>query len=123
MRYLLLLLLILQPVPPPALSATWQGTVLLVSWQAPGFHTVWLDNQPVDSAVDRATFQLRTGGVSAAYVPRPGQTLSLVDDAGQVIAQMVVPPWLRSVALPMVIVSAPRPPPPVYRLWLPHLRR
>lgn len=102
-RLLLLILALLAPAP---LTATWQGhSALHVTWTAPGWHCVKLDNTWLDNGcgVGSKDFTLPTGGVDSAYKPDPGDVLRLYDYGGTVVASAVVPPqeW-RVVLLPVM---------------------
>lgn len=108
----------------PSLTAVWQGASLRVAWVAPGWHCLRLDGASLDCRNDSADLLLRTGGVDYLYAPRAGQVLKLFDERGIVVASVVVPIHLvPRVWLPLIL-DAPTPPPaPVWRVWVPLIRR
>ena len=124
-HFLLLLMLLLQPVTP-TMTATWQGNTLHVAWSAPGWHTVQLDHTPLDKGygINAGIFDMPIAGVDSLYSPKAGQVLRLIDEAGKVTLQIVVPVHLvPRVSLPIVVNLAKPPPKPMYRAWLARITR
>jgi hypothetical protein len=74
------------------LRAEWTGRYeLSVIWTSPGYHCLWLDNEPIDCRNDSAALRLRARGVDSKYVPTPGATLRLIALNAQETARAVVP--------------------------------
>lgn len=99
-RKLLILLVALQTTPN--MTVVWQARSLHVTWHAPGWHCLSLDRAVLDCRYDQADLLLPTGGVDAAYAPRPGQVLRLVDAGANETARAVVPARVFTVRAPWV---------------------
>lgn len=100
-RSLLILIVTLQVTPN--LTAVWQRDTLHITWQAPGYHCVWIDRYPLTCGNESGSVDLTAGGIDTAYQPRPGRVLRLVSADSTIPARAVVPlrvfrvvaPWVR----------------------------
>lgn len=107
MRYLLLLFILLLTPATPNLTAQWvqDQRVLRLTWQAPGWHCLYIDHVPLEHGCgyDSVALDLPSGGIDVAYAPVPGRALRLVDAENKTTAQGVVPARLYRLALPRVV--------------------
>ncbi len=95
----------LPPLPPPSLTATWQGSSLVVIWRwAPPQSCLYLDGVFIPTPCGpsgRAVLPLR--GVDTRYVPKGGDQLALAVDTTEGPSVTATVPMVQ-VILPMVVV-------------------
>ena len=76
--FLLILLLTLQATPN--MTVAWQRDTLHITWQAPGYHCVWIDQYPLTCGVNSGGVDIPARGIDTAYQPRAGRVLRLIDE-------------------------------------------
>jgi hypothetical protein len=84
------------------MTVVWQRDTLHITWQAPGYHCVWIDQYPLTCGVGSGSVDLPSGGIDAAYQPREGRVLRLVDSQANETARAVVPARVFRLRLPWV---------------------
>jgi hypothetical protein len=87
----------------PNMTVAWQRDTLHITWQAPGYHCVWIDQYPLTCGVGSGSVDLPQGGIDAAYQPRPGRVLRLVSADNTIPARAVVPTRVFRVVAPWVV--------------------